>query len=95
MEDEFSTFIRVVSVGFHIFLSICSHETGEGWVLATGDVSKQSYTVRNLRPDTGYLFLIRAKNNHGVSLPSEVAGPYRTAGKGYSMLLEFCFSYNV
>ena len=59
-----------------------SHETGEGWMLATGDVTKQTYTVRGLRPDTGYLFLVRAKNNHGVSLPSEVAGPYRTTGSG-------------
>ena len=40
----------------------------------------QDYTVRNLRPDTAYMFLIRAQNSHGLSLPSSVTEPIRTKG---------------
>ena len=28
------------------------------------------------------MFLVRARNSHGLSLPSQVAGPFHTAGTG-------------
>ncbi|XP_064651159.1 roundabout homolog 2-like isoform X2 [Lineus longissimus] len=61
-----------------------SHETGEGWVVASDHVqgNLEYYEVKNLRRDTSYMFLIRAKNSHGLSLPSSVSEPVRTGGDG-------------
>ena len=36
--------------------------------------------VRNLHPDTSYMFLVRAQNNHGLSPPSTVSEMVRTGG---------------
>ena len=48
--------------------------------MASDYIKGQNYIVRNLRQDTSYLFLVRAQNSHGLSLPSQVAGPFHTAG---------------
>ncbi|XP_062583892.1 roundabout homolog 1-like [Saccostrea cucullata] len=62
-----------------------SHETSEGWVVAsdsvpptTTSVQPTSYTVTNLKPDTTYVFLVRARNSHGVGVPSELSDPVST-----------------
>lgn len=57
-----------------------SHDTGEGWTMASDEISDQSYVVRNLQPNTSYLFLVRARNSHGLSLPSPVTSVVRTKG---------------
>jgi len=49
-------------------------------MIATDDVQDEFYTVRSLRPDTAYMFLVRAQNSHGLSLPSHVTSPVRTRG---------------
>lgn len=61
-----------------------SHETGRGWIVASDVVVEQTYTVRGLQPDTAYMFLVRAQNSHGLSLPSQVTAPIRTKGVGIS-----------
>ncbi|XP_056010134.1 roundabout homolog 2-like isoform X15 [Ostrea edulis] len=62
-----------------------SHETSEGWVVAsasvpptTTSVQPTTYTVTNLKPDTTYVFLVRARNSHGIGIPSEVSDPINT-----------------
>ena len=62
--------------------------TCQGWIVASDAVTDQSYVVRSLRQDTAYMFLVRAQNSHGLSLPSHVTAPIRTKG-GWSFV---CFS---
>mgnify|MGYP001551364279 CR=1 FL=1 len=52
----------------------------QGWVVASDSITEQSYVVRNLREDTAYMFLVRAQNSHGLTLPSPVTAPVRTHG---------------
>jgi len=52
----------------------------KGWVVASDSVMETSYTVRGLQPDTSYMFLVRAQNSHGLSLPSPVTSAVRTRG---------------
>ena len=37
--------------------------------------------VRGLRPGTSYRFIVRARNSHGLSLPSPVTGVVKTRGR--------------
>ena len=53
----------------------------QGWTLAATGVSEPRYELDNLRPNTTYMFLVRARNSHGLSLPSPVTEPVRTAGQ--------------
>ena len=39
-------------------------------------------TVSDLRPDTRYVFVVRARNSHGVSRPSPVTHTVRTQPEG-------------
>lgn len=48
--------------------------------MASGTITEPSFVVRSLRPDTAYMFLVRAQNSHGLSLPSHVTAPVRTKG---------------
>ena len=57
-----------------------SHETDEGWVVASDSIREQSFVVSGLQPDTDYMFLVRARNSHGLSRPSELTDPIRTRG---------------
>ena len=41
-------------------------------------ISSETYTVNNLKPDTSYVFLVRAENNHGMSPPSQMSERVRT-----------------
>ncbi|XP_042881364.1 protein sax-3-like isoform X1 [Penaeus japonicus] len=41
-----------------------------------------SITVTDLRPDTRYVFVVRARNSHGVSRPSPVTHTVRTLAEG-------------
>ncbi|XP_074652332.1 roundabout homolog 2-like isoform X2 [Tubulanus polymorphus] len=57
-----------------------SHETGDGWRAASETIKREYFEVKNLRKDTQYLFLVRARNSHGLSLPSPVSDAVRTGG---------------
>ncbi|KAF8795107.1 Roundabout like protein [Argiope bruennichi] len=57
-----------------------SSDLQSGWVVAAHQVEKELYVASNLRPDTRYVFLIRAENSHGLSVPSSVSDVIRTLG---------------
>ena len=49
-----------------------------GWVVAAIRVNSMTYTVTNLKPDTSYIFVVRAENSHGMSVPSQVSEHVKT-----------------
>ena len=49
-----------------------------GWVVAAIRVNSETYTVTNLKPDTSYIFVVRAENSHGMSIPSSVSQHVKT-----------------
>ena len=53
----------------------------QGWVVASDSITEERFVVRGLRPDTTYLFLVRSRNSHGISLPSHVSASIRTKGR--------------
>ncbi|GAB6023129.1 hypothetical protein CHUAL_007213 [Chamberlinius hualienensis] len=57
-----------------------SNDLQTGWVVSAHRVSGEAYVVSNLRPDTTYLFLVRAENSHGLSVPSPVSDVIQTMG---------------
>ncbi|KAK6168335.1 hypothetical protein SNE40_020892 [Patella caerulea] len=58
---------------FEFIVEYFSHETPEGWKIASSSVTRESITVRNLLPNTHYVFMIRARNSHGIGLPSDIS----------------------
>lgn len=42
----------------------------QGWVVVPDTIQKDKYTVKNLKPGTPYIFLVRARNSHGIGNPS-------------------------
>ena len=55
-----------------------SFDLETGWVVAAHRVTSETYTIHNLKPDTSYVFLIRAENSDGLSHPSPVSERVRT-----------------
>ena len=55
--------------------------TGNHWVV--GQVQEEQFTLENISPTTGgVLFLVRARNEHGLSPPSPLSEPlFREAGE--------------
>ncbi|KAL1128889.1 hypothetical protein AAG570_013423, partial [Ranatra chinensis] len=51
-----------------------------GWVVAAHRVSTHSIVIKDLKPDTGYMFVVRTENSHGLSVPSGVSALARTLG---------------
>lgn len=49
-----------------------------GWEIALRHLAGNTATVTGLRPDTSYLFVVRAENAYGCSVPSVVSVPIRT-----------------
>ena len=49
-----------------------------GWVVAAHRVTSETYTVSNLKPDTSYIFIVRAENSHGISVPSAASQHVKT-----------------
>lgn len=50
----------------------------QGWVVATNAATSTNYVITGLEPDYVYIFIIRARNAHGVGWPSMVTDPIRT-----------------
>ncbi|KAJ8666911.1 hypothetical protein QAD02_008573 [Eretmocerus hayati] len=57
-----------------------SSNLNTGWVLAATGVTDDTFTVSNLKPDTNYVFLVRAENSHGLSLPGPLSDVAHTMG---------------
>ncbi len=55
-----------------------SFDLETGWVVAAHRITSETYTVANLKPDTSYVFLVRAENSHGMSPPSQMSERVRT-----------------
>ena len=63
---------------FIIFDFYSSFDLETGWVVAAHRVTSETYTIHNLKPDTSYVFLVRAENSDGLSHPSPVSERVRT-----------------
>ncbi|XP_023247283.1 roundabout homolog 1-like, partial [Copidosoma floridanum] len=57
--------------GYHI--EYFSSNLNTGWVIAASGITEDTFTVTNLKPDTNYVFLVRAENSHGMSLPGPIS----------------------
>lgn len=70
--------VEIIRFGLLLLKNIFS----QGWVVASRDVKRESYTVDKLRPNTTYIFLVRAVNDYGVGYPSPVSELVTILGKG-------------
>ncbi|XP_061416519.1 LOW QUALITY PROTEIN: roundabout homolog 2-like [Lethenteron reissneri] len=55
-----------------------SQSVSTSWQTVATHVTRDAFTLRGLRPNTIYLFIVRAANAHGLSDPSPVSDPVRT-----------------
>lgn len=55
--------------------------SGSRWVTLAEHVKAQTFVLKNLKPATVYLFMVRAVNAHGLSDPSEISDAVRTQGQ--------------
>ncbi|XP_062982834.1 roundabout homolog 2 isoform X4 [Elgaria multicarinata webbii] len=55
-----------------------SQSVSNSWQTVANHVKSTPYTVRGLRPNTIYLFMVRAINSQGLSDPSTMSEPVRT-----------------
>lgn len=66
--------------------SLCSYTLGSRWVTLAEHVKAQTFVLRNLKPGTVYLFMVRAVNAYGLSDPSPISDSVRTQGQcGFSI----------
>ncbi|XP_077266288.1 roundabout homolog 2 [Temnothorax americanus] len=63
-------------VGYNI--EYYSSNLNTGWVVAATGVLDDIYTVTDLRPETNYVFLVRAENSQGLSLPGPLSDVVQT-----------------
>ncbi|XP_051782271.1 roundabout homolog 2 isoform X4 [Erpetoichthys calabaricus] len=55
-----------------------SQSVSNSWQTVADHVKTTQYTVKGLRPNTIYLFMVRAVNSQGLSDPSPMSDPVRT-----------------
>ncbi|XP_031176135.1 roundabout homolog 1-like isoform X1 [Sander lucioperca] len=55
-----------------------SYTLGSRWVTLAEHIKTQTFVLRNLRPATVYLFMVRAVNAYGLSDPSPISDSVRT-----------------
>ncbi|XP_034024265.1 roundabout homolog 2 isoform X8 [Thalassophryne amazonica] len=55
-----------------------SQSVSNSWQTVADHVRSTQFTVKNLRPNTIYLFMVRAVNSQGLSDPSPMSEPVRT-----------------
>ncbi|XP_044754748.1 roundabout homolog 2-like isoform X2 [Coccinella septempunctata] len=56
-----------------------------GWVVVAHRVLNTYMTVQNLKPDSSYVFIVRAENSHGISPASPLSAMVRTLANMYSI----------
>lgn len=64
----------------HPFLLHYSQSVSNSWQTVADHIKNTQFTVRGLRPNTIYLFMVRAVNSQGLSDPSPMSDPVRTQG---------------
>lgn len=57
-----------------------SQSVSNSWQTVADHVKTTEFTVKDLRPNTVYLFIIRAVNAQGLGDPSPMSEPVRTQG---------------
>uniref|UniRef100_A0A1A9UVP0 Fibronectin type-III domain-containing protein n=1 Tax=Glossina austeni TaxID=7395 RepID=A0A1A9UVP0_GLOAU len=57
-----------------------SSDLQTGWVIAAHRVPDQQVMISGLKPATSYVFLVRAENSHGLSVPSGLSNVIKTLG---------------
>ncbi|KAM3869297.1 roundabout homolog 1-like [Diretmus argenteus] len=55
-----------------------SHMSGSSWVTLADHVKTLTFVLKNLKPGTVYMFLVRAVNAYGLSDPSPISDTVRT-----------------
>ncbi|XP_033955444.1 roundabout homolog 1-like [Pseudochaenichthys georgianus] len=55
-----------------------SYTSGSRWVTLAEHINTQTFVLRNLKPATVYLFMVRAVNAYGLSDPSPISDSIRT-----------------
>ncbi|XP_036070761.1 roundabout homolog 2 isoform X11 [Oryzias melastigma] len=55
-----------------------SQSVSNSWQTVADHLKATQFTVKSLRPNTIYLFMVRAVNSHGLSDPSPISDPVRT-----------------
>ncbi|XP_026228271.1 roundabout homolog 1-like isoform X2 [Anabas testudineus] len=55
-----------------------SYTLGSRWVTLAENVKTQTFVLRNLKPGTVYVFMVRAVNAYGLSDPSPISDSVRT-----------------
>lgn len=63
-----------------LLFCLCSYTLGSRWVTLAEHIKNQSFVVKNLKPATVYLFMVRAVNAYGLSDPSPISDSVRTQG---------------
>nr|XP_054926797.1 protein sax-3-like isoform X2 [Dermacentor andersoni] len=66
-----------------------SSDLQSGWVLAAHRIFAETYTIKALRPDSRYIFIVRAENAHGLGVPSPASETIRTLGPTPHFLPEY------
>lgn len=69
-------------------VELFSPDLQQGWLVAADRIRVRKYTVTGLRPDTTYVFIVRARNSYGLGRTSPISKAIKTtaskAGHGYS-----------
>lgn len=75
------------------FFFFCySQSVSNSWQTVADHLKTTQFTVKSLRPNTIYLFMVRAVNSHGLSDPSPISDPVRTQGILITAIFAFFFS---
>lgn len=59
-------------------LEYYSPDMKNGWTEVARRIQSDVVTVRNLRPNTRYMFVVRAENKHGIGYPSPISDEMQT-----------------
>lgn len=62
------------------FSASLSQSVSNSWQTVADHVKTTQFTIKGLRPNTIYLFMVRAVNTQGLSDPSPMSEPVRTQG---------------
>ncbi|XP_065332299.1 roundabout homolog 2-like isoform X2 [Cloeon dipterum] len=74
-------------VGFTV--EVFSSELQSGWSVAAHRVTGSSIKITQLKPNTSYIFIVRAENSHGLSPPSTLSEKIITLARRGNNGVEF------
>ncbi|CAN8014114.1 unnamed protein product, partial [Ixodes persulcatus] len=75
--------LKGYSIGYY------SCDLQSGWVSGAHRLLSETYTIQGLRPDSRYIFIVRAENSHGLGPPSPASDTIRTLGLPPHLLPEY------